>query len=67
MTGPEAEVSVKGKTTIRAQVRALSREWPAPEQAWLEAFVEAIRNDYAQVVRRDGRPGSAGHEGAGVG
>jgi len=67
MTGPEAEVSVKGKTTIRAQVRALSREWPAPEQAWLEAFVEAIRNDYAQVVRRDGRPGSAGREGIGVG
>ena len=44
--------SLKGRTTIPAQVRALSSEWPTPEKAWLEAFVEAIRRDYAYMVHR---------------
>ena len=43
---------LKGRTTIPAQVRALSSEWPTAEKAWLEAFVEAIRRDYAYMVRR---------------
>ena len=48
----EGVPGLKGRTTIPAQVRALSSEWPTPEKAWLEAFVEAIRHDYAHVVRR---------------
>ena len=38
--------------TMTCRIRALSREWPAPEKAWIEAFAEAIRCDYADVVRR---------------
>ena len=37
---------------MTCRIRALSREWPAPEKAWIEAFAEAIRCDYADVVRR---------------
>ena len=43
---------MKQQTTIPAKVRALSSKWPTPEKAWLEAFVKAIRRDYAHVVRR---------------
>ena len=37
---------------IAPRIRALASDWPAPEQTWLEAFVEALRRDYAHVVRR---------------
>lgn len=42
----------KDRDTVRPQIRALWNKWPTPEKAWLEAFVEAIRDDYAHVVRR---------------
>ena len=35
-----------------ARIRKLSTGWTAGEQAWLHAFIEAIRSDYDDVVRR---------------
>ena len=38
--------------TMPTRVEELSSSWPAPEQTWLRAFIEAIRRDYADVVQR---------------
>lgn len=38
--------------TMPTQIEELSSSWPAPEQTWLRAFIDAIRRDYADVVQR---------------
>ena len=50
--GVERCPGLKDSTTIPAQIKALASEWPTPEKAWLEAFIQRIRRDYGNVVHR---------------
>ena len=34
------------------RIEELSSSWPAPEQTWLCAFIDAIQRDYADVVQQ---------------
>ena len=36
----------------RRESKNCRADWPAPERAWLHAFIDAIRTDYADIVQR---------------
>ena len=40
------------RRAMPTRIQELSTSWPASEQAWLHAFIDAIQRDYAHVVQR---------------
>lgn len=45
-------MSEAGERATPRRIEELASSWSAAEQAWLQAFIHAIREDYAHAVQR---------------